>query len=182
MFRGRRLQTVQAAVLRPTQDRVREALFSTLADAIAGCAFLDLYAGTGSVGIEAWSRGAARVCWVEENRQIFRTLENNVRVLADSQTDARVEPYCMDVGMFCRRGVAGSFDVIFADPPYARNRQEAADVLAMVGQSRVLQADGMVILEQGADEDAPAAAAWTLAWERRYGSSQLRIFRKKAEA
>ncbi|MFU8779919.1 MAG: 16S rRNA (guanine(966)-N(2))-methyltransferase RsmD [Kiritimatiellia bacterium] len=179
MFRGRRLQTVQAAVLRPTQDRVREALFSTLADIVPGCAFLDLYAGTGSVGIEAWSRGAARVCWVEENRRIFRVLAQNVRALAGTVKDGKVQPYCMDVGFFCQRAIAGCFDVVYADPPYARNRAAEADVLRVLARSTVLQPDGMLILEQGADEAVPVAAEWMLVWERRYGSSMLRILRKK---
>jgi len=182
MFRGRRLHTVQAAVLRPTQDRVREALFSALAGTMPGCAFLDLYAGTGSVGIEAWSRGAARVCWVEADRRIFRVLEQNVRALADPPTGAKVEPYCMDAGMFCQRALAGSFDVVYADPPYARSSSGAADVLSVVAKSGILKPDGLLVLEQGADEDVPAGAEGLLAWERRYGSSMLRFFRLKRQA
>ena len=181
MFRGRRLQSVQAAVLRPTQDRVREALFSALADALPGCSFLDLYAGTGSVGIEAWSRGAARVCWVEGNRRIFSVLERNVRDLADAVGGVTLEPRCMNAVAFFRQVQAGQFDIVYADPPYARNRNEAETVLPLLAGSPLLRAGGLMVLEQGADEAVPEHPAWDMLRERRYGSSMLRFFRMKGQ-
>lgn len=184
IFRGRHLQTASAAVLRPTQDRVREALFSSLADLIPGCAFLDLYAGVGSVGIEAWSRGAALVGWVEGNRRIFQVLEGNIRVLASGSETVRLLPCCMDVGAYCCRSpvVEGGFDVVYADPPYARNRTGAADILSVLAKYGVLKPEGIFVLEQGADEPAPVDAGWMLDRERRYGSTMLRFFRRKGES
>jgi 16S rRNA (guanine966-N2)-methyltransferase len=184
IFRGRNLQTASAAVLRPTQDRVREALFSSLADLIPGCAFLDLYAGVGSVGIEAWSRGAALVGWVEGNRRIFQVLEGNIRVLASGPETVRLMPCCMDVGGFCRRPpvAEGGFDVVYADPPYARNRKGVADILPLLVQHAILKPDGLFVLEQGADAAAPVdAGGWMLDRERRYGGTMLRFFRRKGE-
>lgn len=180
MFCGRRLQTVQAAPLRPTQDRVREALFSALADIVPGCAFLDLYAGVGSVGIEAWSRGAARVCWVEQNRRVFHVLTDNIRSLSDGAVHSTLAPQCMHVEMFCRRRQASGFDIVFADPPYARNRAEKVDVAAMLAGTGLLKPGGVLVLEQGADERIPPGCeTWPLLREKRYGSTMLRFFQEK---
>ncbi len=179
-FRGRRLQTVQAAPLRPTQDRVREALFSSLADLLPGCAFLDLYAGTGSVGIEAWSRGAASVCWVEQNKRVFRVLTDNIRSLSDDTVDSTLSPQCMPAEVFCRRAYHTGFDIIFADPPYARNRPARVDVAAMLAGTTLLAPQGVFVLEQGADEQVPpGCAGLTLLREKQYGSSMLRFFEQK---
>ncbi len=180
IFCGRRLQTVQAAPLRPTQDRVREALFSSLADVLPGCAFLDLYAGTGAVGIEAWSRGAARVCWVEQNRRVFRVLTDNIRSLSDDISHSNLTPQCLPVEAFCRRAYTAPFDIVFADPPYARNRATKVDVALLLAESALLKPDGLFILEQGGDEPVPSGCrGWQLLRERRYGSSMLRFFHGK---
>ena len=182
LFCGRKLQTVQAALLRPTQDRVREALFSSLADLLPGCSFLDLYAGLGSAGIEAWSRGASRVCWVEQDRRVYRVLRDNIHNLSKTETDCTLLPKCMPVEAFCRRLHAGTFDIVFADPPYARNRSGAVDIAARLATSEILKPDGILVLEQGGDENVPAGCsgdAWQLLRERRYGSSLLRYFQKK---
>lgn len=183
MFCGRRLQTAQTAVLRPTQDRVREALFSSLANFVPGAAFLDLFAGTGSVGIEAWSRGAQRICWVEGNRSVFRMLQKNVQTLATQAEPATLTPQCMDVHAFCRRtGSQAPFDIVFADPPYERNRRENIDVLDMLSGTGIVHEDGIVVLEQGADEEALQHDQWTMLQERSYGSTKLRYFRMKEES
>lgn len=179
VFRGRRLQTVQAAVLRPTQDRVREALFSALAEAIPGSRFLDLYAGTGSVGIEAWSRGAGQICWVERDRRVFGILEQNIRMLAVGGTDATLVPRCMEVAAFCRCVTADTFDIIYADPPYARNRDAAEEVLPLLARSGALRPGGLLVMEQGAVEVRPEYPDWEFLRERRYGAALLRFFRRK---
>ena len=80
-LRGRSVSAPAAGDVRPTQDAVREAVFSMLANILPGSAFLDLFAGSGCVGIEAWSRGAARVLWVERAPAVVRTLRRNVAAL-----------------------------------------------------------------------------------------------------
>ncbi len=183
MFGGRRLkQAVVGPGVRPTQDRVREALFSSLAGRLPGCSFLDLYAGTGAVGIEAWSRGARRVCWVERSVGVFRVLKEQIQALADEDAGVQLEPLCMDAMQFCRRkATVASFDLIYADPPYARGGAGvAADLLVAVGHSGLLAADGVLILEQGAAEAAPCPPeGWSLLRERRYGGSCLRMYGKE---
>ena len=183
MFCGRRLHTLQNATLRPTQDRVREALFSSIADFLPGCAFLDLFAGTGSVGIEAWSRGAAHVCWVERDRKTFRILRENIHSLSEVSSDCKLASQCVAADTFLRQRRESAFDLVFADPPYARNRSVRLNLMEKIAQSGLLKVDGMLVLEQGADESIPVGSNdhWTLLRERRYGSSQLRFFKARGE-
>jgi 16S rRNA (guanine(966)-N(2))-methyltransferase RsmD len=178
-LRGRRIPA-QSAGVRPTQDRVREALFSILGARVAGASFLDLFAGSGAVGIEAWSRGAARVCWVESGRRVLPGLRQNVALLCGGA--GRVVG--ADVFAALGRGAAGEgFDIVFADPPYGllggrrgggpRGRDLLAALLAGGG---VLAAGGLVILEQAADEPLPGGAGWDLTDRRVYGDTRLAFF------
>ena len=179
MFGGRRLKQVVGSGVRPTQDRVREALFSSLADRIPGCDFLDLYAGTGAVGIEAWSRGARRVCWVEGASGVFRVLKAQLLALAEGHTAVQLETFCMDVQQFCgRKAKVAPFDVIYADPPYAKGGTGVApQLLSVIRKQDLLKAGGVLVLEQGAEEAAPEdAEGWHLLRERRYGGSCLRMY------
>lgn len=180
---GRRLRVPPGDGVRPTQDRVREALFSSLQPIIQGTAFLDLFAGSGAVGLEAWSRGAERVCWVEQDRRVFATLKGNVEALLGSE--AAVDCRCQDVFAFCRgwRGERG-FDVIFADPPYAERGAGAGLagrlLEALSGDRQPLVAPGaLLVLEQGAREPVPEAAGWEFLREREYGRTCLRTYRKR---
>ncbi len=179
---GRHLRVPDAAV-RPTQDRVREALFALLQEAVPGRRFLDLFAGSGAVGLEAWSRGASAVCWVEAERRVCAVLKANVTALcgAASVTACR----CQDVFAFCRQpATEGGFDVVFADPPYATRGDAGmvARVPAAVRAGRLLRAGGLLVLEQGAGEPVPAAAGWGLVRERRYGGAVLRLLREETES
>ena len=183
---GRRLRVPPGDHVRPTQDRVREALFSSLQSVIGGADFLDLFAGSGAVGLEASSRGAGRVCWVEQDRRVFTTLKDNVGSLLDSR--AAGECRCQDVFAFCRgwRGERG-FDVIFADPPYALRDGVAGlagkllELLAG-GRHPLVAPGGLLVLEQGARETVPVAVGWELMRERDYGRTCLRTYRKKEMA
>lgn len=145
---GRQIRVPDGPV-RPTQDRVREALFSMLGDRVVGARFLDLFAGSGAVGIEAWSRGAAQVCFVENNKRAYLILRQSVNELCASagaekssraesasalpQTDVssshppagelrRTETVMSDAGVFLEKRVAPEpFHIIFCDPPYHRS-------------------------------------------------------------
>ncbi|HEX2500928.1 MAG TPA: 16S rRNA (guanine(966)-N(2))-methyltransferase RsmD [Methylomirabilota bacterium] len=117
--RGRRLRTPRGQGTRPTADRVRVTLFDVLGPAVAGARVLDLYAGTGAVGIEALSRGAARVVLVERDPAALRALRANLAALGASRAAARV--MAGDVlRVLAELGVQeGPFDFVFVDPPYA---------------------------------------------------------------
>jgi 16S rRNA (guanine(966)-N(2))-methyltransferase RsmD len=125
-FRRRRLKTIPGMDTRPTPDRLREALFNVLAPRIEGAQFLDAYAGTGSVGIEALSRGAARAIFVEQARAALAVIHDNLKSLG-------VEDRAQVVAGKAAQ-VVGRYrpDIVFADPPYAREQEFAAvlDALA----------------------------------------------------
>jgi 16S rRNA (guanine966-N2)-methyltransferase len=116
-FRSRLLKSVPGLDTRPTPDRLREALFSSLAPRIEGAVFADLYAGTGAVGIEALSRGAARAIFIEESRAAIRVIHDN---LASLQLTARAQ-----VRMARVRSALASLqaDIVFLDPPYAPEKE-----------------------------------------------------------
>ena len=175
--------------VRPTQDRVREALFSALAPRLPGARFLDLFAGAGSVGLEAWSRGAAYVCWVESDQRAYETLARNVESLCGSQSggspDAGWKTVRSEVFRFIDRFRDGqSYDMVFADPPYDRNgtRQWAGRLLDCLAKSRLLAAGGLLIVEQASDEAEAAHPAWVKTGGRAYGGTRLSLYSRKDEA
>ena len=115
-FKGRRLKTPATDKVRPTADRVREAWFSILQAAVPGARVLDLFAGSGALGFEALSRGAARVDFVETHRVALTTLKANIEAL---NVEDRVTIHRMDALRFAGRLQPGAYDIAFADPPYA---------------------------------------------------------------
>lgn len=176
ILRGREI-TVPKSGVRPTQDRVRAALFSILAERIAGSRFLDLFAGSGSVGLEAWSRGAEVVYWVEADRRIRSVLQANVERLCD----ARATIVGADAVRFLKkRLVAPGFDIIFSDPPYNKlgKSGELDELLDALRESDLLRPGGLFIMEQGAGEGFESREGWKLADHREYGETRLRFFRR----
>jgi len=115
-FKGRRLKTPATNKVRPTADRVREAWFSILQQAIPGARVLDLFAGSGALGFEALSRGAASVDFVETHRSSLAILKANSEAL---EVEDRVTIHRTDAVRFAERLQPGQYDVAFADPPYA---------------------------------------------------------------
>jgi 16S rRNA (guanine966-N2)-methyltransferase len=184
-MRGQQIRVPRVAV-RPTQDRVREALFSALQTIIPDAHVLDLFAGSGALGIESLSRGAASVTWVEEDRRVFPILRKNVETICGMGI-APSARRCVraDVFSFLRKGLAGhKFDVIFADPPYQKGERAvaiaAADrLLTAVAASGLLAPGGIFALEQDAGEPEPESTVWELIRDKRYGGSRLRFFKAK---
>jgi len=125
-FGGRRLTIPRDTRVRPTADRVREAWMSILVEALPGARVLDLYAGSGALGLEALSRGAVSADFVELNPPSLRALEANVAAL-DVGDRARI--HRTDALRFAEHLDAGTYDVAFADPPY--NRDDAARLVAL---------------------------------------------------
>jgi 16S rRNA (guanine966-N2)-methyltransferase len=186
ILRSRRLAVPSGTVVRPTQDRVREALFSSLALRIPGCRFLDLFAGSGAVGLDAWSRGAALVCWVERDNRVLRVLRQNVEQLCGSPgTDEPLGAWHViqaDVLRWLQLGgEGGPYDIIFADPPYDQDgRQDWAGRMRMsLAAGSLLAPDGLLVIEQAADETTGAHEGWTQTAEKRYGQSRLSIWMRR---
>jgi 16S rRNA (guanine(966)-N(2))-methyltransferase RsmD len=135
-FRSRRLKTLPGLATRPTPDRLRETLFNILSPLIAGSVFLDAYAGTGAVGIEALSRGARRSIFVEKNRAAVEVIRDNLAALGIAN---RAEVYSGKVLTVIGRVPA---DLIFLDPPYEMEKEYEA-ALAILGAS----ASGLVVVQ-----------------------------------
>ncbi|MCB1009331.1 MAG: 16S rRNA (guanine(966)-N(2))-methyltransferase RsmD [Acidobacteria bacterium] len=171
LFRGRPVQVPPGA--RPTESRVREALFSIWHDGLEGCSFLDLFAGSGAVGLEALSRGADRVVFVESNRRAARTLHRNLEHFELSPGAYRLR--CQPAAEAVAEMAAGEkrFDRIFADPPYSWSLPpgflgEVVDLLAPGGHFG---------LERPAGSAPPAEAPGIVRIEqRRYGGSVLLFY------
>lgn len=148
--KGRILQAPTWEGLRPTSDRLRETLFNVLAPRIGGARVLDVCAGTGAVGIEALSRGAARVTFVEDDRRAVALIEANLRKchMSGGYTIERRDALARDAMV-----PGGPFDIVFLDPPYAQRSLEPWLRLAAAH----VAADGLVILEHAKRVEAPAS-------------------------
>ncbi len=122
-FRGRKLVTDSSSqIIRPTSGKVREALFSSLGERLDQASFVDLYSGTGAVGLEAISRGAREVYLVENHAHSWKILKSNVgSVLGESEAGTRVQTMYLNAKIFCERmrSEGKQFDIVFADPPFA---------------------------------------------------------------
>jgi 16S rRNA (guanine966-N2)-methyltransferase len=151
--RGRRLRAPRGIRTRPTADRIRVTLFDVLGPAIAGTRVLDLYAGTGAVGIEALSRGASRVVFVERDPAAVRVLRENLSTLGASRAAARVMAGDVlralpDVG-----AQEAPFDLVFIDPPYASGL--AARTLAALAATRVCREGTEVVVQHSTRTTLP---------------------------
>jgi 16S rRNA (guanine966-N2)-methyltransferase len=168
---GRRLQAPDGRDTRPTADRVREALFSTLATmADGGGRFLDLYAGSGAVGLEARSRGAAAVTLVEGDPKALRVLRDNVARLALGECTVLAGK----VATVLARAADAPFDVLFADPPYALPPPALAEDLRLAATHGWLLPDAVVVVERaGRDPDWGWPDGFTAVQHRRYGEATL---------
>jgi 16S rRNA (guanine966-N2)-methyltransferase len=172
--RGRRLQ-VPSAGTRPTSERAREGLFNrldTLLD-VRGSRLLDLYAGSGAVGIEALSRGAERVRFVESDAKAARVLKANLRTLDTAADRHQVDVTCA-VAVVNGAPPPEPFDVVFADPPYALDDAEMTALIAAATASHWLIPGGIVVVERSVRGSAPGWPVWVEPLsERRYGEGVL---------
>jgi 16S rRNA (guanine966-N2)-methyltransferase len=168
LYGGRRLVAPPGSATRPTSDRVREALFSVLGADVRGARVLDLYAGSGALGIEALSRGAASAVFVDHSAKAVAAIRTNLDALG---IDAPVHRMQARAALRPPPGGAAAYDLVFLDPPYRRAAglgQELSDALPAV-----LAPGARVISES--DRRDPLELALPLADERRYGDTIIRI-------
>ena len=168
-------------------DQVRAAIFSSLADRVAGMAVLDLFAGTGGLGIEALSRGARTATFVEKDRRTLDCIRQN---LVKTRLDASADVVCAEAFAFCarlaRQGGTRPFDLIFADPPYQTKDQPedfASRLLLSADLPALLAPDGIFVLEKSPKSalDAPPDA-WRVIRQKRYGTAEVVFLQRSAEA
>jgi 16S rRNA (guanine966-N2)-methyltransferase len=167
---GRRLSAPRGRTTRPTSDRVREALFSMLGP-IEDASVLDLFAGTGALGIEALSRGAAGALFVERDAAAVATLKDNLARLELAEPRARVRVGDALAALRSARGAGETYDLVFVDPPYSQLRDFERELSALL--SAVLAPGGRVVVES--DRRAPAELPLTVARRKRYGDTTITI-------
>jgi 16S rRNA (guanine966-N2)-methyltransferase len=170
---GRRISTPRGVNTRPTSDRVREALFSAIESwcgSLSGLRFLDLYAGSGAVGLEAWSRGAGVVTLVEQDRRTASMISANARDLGFPKAHVVTG----SVSTVLARPPAAPYDVAFLDPPYAHRDDDVAADLAALRDKGWLVPGAMVIVERGSRGVEPM---WPEGFddrrEKKYGETVL---------
>lgn len=174
-WRGRQLKVPRGDV-RPAQDRVRLAVFSSLADRVSGARVLDLFAGTGAYGLEALSRGAAAATWVENNHRVLAVLRENVASLCgpDSPGGRSAVVVPADALRFlARSGSDAPYDLIFADPPYDRDGSWLKKILSALAGRSILRSNGLLVMEQSAHVPAVSQEGWQQLKRRVYGETQI---------
>ncbi|MEE8603101.1 16S rRNA (guanine(966)-N(2))-methyltransferase RsmD [Euzebya tangerina] len=174
---GRRLAAPPGPSTRPTADRVKEAMFSSLGD-VTDAVVLDLFAGSGGLGIEALSRGAASAVFVEQSRRISDVVGANLAAagLADLGTVLTV-----DAARFCRApagyGITARFDLLLIDPPYAVAHDDIAQLVRDLRRAGALGSDPRVVLERNRTAGRDPLPGLTHDRERRYGDTTLHYYR-----
>lgn len=155
IYRGRQLKSPPSGQTRPTSDRLRETLFNVLTPRIEGARFLDLCAGTGAVGIEALSRGAEHVTFVDKSRKMCWLIEANTSALGIDEQGFKIVN--ADASEYLRRHAKkdrGPFDIIFYDPPYAEDYEAVLSFIAEPSR-QLLSNGGIVVVEHYKKRDLP---------------------------
>jgi 16S rRNA (guanine966-N2)-methyltransferase len=158
--------------VRPTMDRVKGAIFSSLGDAVVEARVLDLFAGSGALGIEALSRGASSVVFVEEDGQSAEIIERN---LAKTKLKGRIRQ--QDAFDFLGHASGSElFDIVFADPPYEKTEKGerfTEKLLANEELPQLMDADGILVLEKWPAEAVPQMKQWLLVRQKTYGATEV---------
>lgn len=172
--KGARIFAPKGRETRPTSDRVREAAFNLIGP-LEGARVLDLYAGSGAMGLEALSRGAARVTFVETDHEALRAVERNLDKLALAGAEVARVPAARRVAADAAAG--RRYDLVLIDPPYRMLETALATLAPSIGS--ILEPDGIVVVESAAREvpELPLCVRTS----RRYGSTRLTVFEAAAE-
>ncbi len=174
--KGRRLKTPAGDRTRPTGARVRQTLFDILAPVIPGCRFLDAFAGSGGVGLEALSRGASTVVLVDQSSAAVGALRENVRLLAGSGGEARIYQQDARVALAGLARAGETFDVIYFDPPYESALYEP--LLELVAVRGLLASGGVAVAEHFKKKALPETiGSLARAREARVGDHRLSFYR-----
>ena len=174
-LRSRRVPTPSGREVRPTPARVKEALFSILGDRVEGACVLDLFAGSGALGFESLSRGAAHVTFVERHRPTADALRQTARRLGVDERVAVINAPAERAA----RALDGRYDLVFADPPYAQPYPH--ETFAALRESGAIDAATTVVYEHAGRSEPPADPTMTLERSTRYGEVALAFLRPQGE-
>lgn len=170
-YKGRKLESPGDQSIRPTTDKAKEALFSILTNQIWGSRVLDLFAGTGSLGLEALSRGAEECVFADQSKESIRIIHSNIAHCGAEDRSRVIAGDYRKVLRTQRR----PFDIILLDPPYGKGLLE--DCFRLIGEQKLLNEDGSIIAEHRREEQLPDEFyGFTKVKERRYGIVMLSIY------
>ncbi len=167
-YRGRALASFRGQEIRPTADRVKESLFQILSARLANARVLDLFCGSGALGLECLSRGAREAVFNDVSEECLAVLKKNLAALGESCRAYRLGYED------CLKSVTGTFELIFCDPPYREDCMGRA--LALIKERRLLSGGGLVIFESEREESAPAG--FEFADRRNYGRTKIYMLRE----
>jgi len=178
--KGRRLVTPKGPALRPTSDRVKESIFNILGEEVEGKVVLDLFAGTGSLGIEALSRGATKVSFVEKSREALRLIKRNVLQCGMAgQSEILAKDVNRAIGILSQRGE--SFDLILMDPPYVKGLIQRT--LLKLQSNRIHRDESILVIEHNRREPLPKRIeGWDLLRERAIGDTVISFLTPRLSA
>jgi 16S rRNA (guanine(966)-N(2))-methyltransferase RsmD len=169
--KGRKLVTPRSQSLRPTSDRVKESIFNILQDEIVGKVVLDLFAGTGNLGIEALSRGAKKTIFVEKGRQALRLIQRNLTQFGlEEQSEILPKDANRAIGILKQKGE--SFDLILMDPPYQKGLIQKT--LMKLNSHQIYHKDSILVIEHNRREPLSTVMdGWNLIRQRRIGDTLI---------
>lgn len=173
--KGHRLKTIKGMTTRPTSDKVKGALFNIIAAKLEGSSVLDIFAGTGSLGIEALSRGAGSAVFIDRSMQCCEVIKEN---LAHTKLSAKAAVYAVDYasGIEKMNRDGYKFDIIIMDPPYNKNFLQEA--LKLLTKNDIMVDDGIIITEHSIMDDLPdAVGRFKIIDSRKYGDTMITIYR-----
>ena len=173
-YKGKNILGYDIDGTRPTQDRVKESLFGIIQDYLQDSVCLDLFAGSGSLGIEALSNGAFKVYFVDNNKKCIDILRKNLTNIKEENVIVN-DDYLLALDSFVNTKV--KFDIIFLDPPY--NLNCIADILNIIDKNELLNEDGIVVCEYEYDNFSSNYLNLEIIKERKYGYKNIRIYRLK---
>ena len=169
--KGLNIKTIEGETTRPTRDMVREALFSILTSKIPDAKFLDLFAGSGAIGIEAISRGATEACFSDTNPQCIKIIKENINK-ANFENESRI--FNLDYKLVLKKLKDEKFDVIFIDPPYESDLYEKS--LEVIKNNNLLNKDGIIVLEHPIDKNIDLKG-FEVIKVKTYGDKQISYLR-----
>jgi len=177
-YRGRRVFVPRSLTVRPTADRVREAIFNILGAKVEGCRVLDLFAGSGALGLEALSRGAAAAVFVDKRPEALLAVKRNIELLGLKKS-TRTFKIDLNKGPGPLRKESEPFDLVFIDPPYGRNLIQRT--LDLISRFNLTTPEALVVAEHSHKENLHQVSEnWLLTEQRIYGQTKVAFFVKKS--
>ena len=174
-FKNKQVKTIDSDLIRPTLSKIRESLFNVIQNDIVDAVFLDLFAGSGIMGLEAASRGAKEIIFVEKNPRHFNLLKDNLKV-----AEFNHKTFNADAVKILERFEDNKFDIIFTDPPYNTNLNN--EIIKIISEKNILKDDGWLIIECSKSEDFSITIEennFEIVKEKTYGDTKVLYLMKK---